>query len=134
MYQGSCLCGAAKFTLGGALHSTRYCHCANCRKFAGTSPATWAIGDSSALALTTTNAQVSKYDSGRGLRCFCACCGSPLWFESLDYPEIVAIPLGVLDSGDVPPPEMHLWTASKPAWCAVNDDLPKHETHPPTDS
>jgi hypothetical protein len=53
-----------------------------------------------------------------------------VWFESLDYPEIVAIPLGVLDDGNIPTPEMHLWTQSKPDWCVINDTLPQHKTNP----
>ena len=114
MMQASCLCGSTAFNISGDLRSARYCHCANCRKFAGTSPATWAMAKSSKLKVTSSDAGESKFNSGLGLRYFCANCGSPLWFESLDYPEITAIPLGVLDSGDIPAPEMHLWTESNP--------------------
>lgn len=130
MLHGSCLCGSIHFTLTAALRSTRYCHCVYCRKFSGTSPATWAMGESASLEVTRQDALVSKFDSGRGLRCFCAECGSPLWFESLDHPEIVGIPLGALDDGEIPPPEMHLWVRSRPDWCTLEDDLPEHETHP----
>ncbi len=94
MVKGSCLCGQINFELDGELQAPRYCHCENCRKFSGTSPAA-------------------------------AQCGSPGWFESKDFPEIVGIPLGVIDAGDVPPPETHLWVNSKPNWCAINDDLPR---------
>ena len=88
------------------------------------------MAESSAFSVTSSDVNVAKFNSGRGLRCFCSNCGSPVWFESLDYPEIVAIPLGVLDSGEIPAPEMHLWTQSKPTWCVINDELPQHETHP----
>ena len=130
MNHGSCLCGTTKFTLRGELHSARYCHCTNCTKFAGTSPATWAIADSKLLELNSPEAPVTRFDSGRGTRCFCAKCGSPVWFESHEHPEIVAIPLGVLDDGDIPAPRMHLWTRSKPGWCTINDNLPQHRTNP----
>ena len=71
-----------------------------------------------------------QFNSGQGLRCFCSQCGCAVWFESLDYPDIVAIPLGAIDTGTVPEPEMHLWLDSKPDWCQVLDDLPKHSTYP----
>lgn len=130
MNHGSCLCGSTQFTINGALRDARYCYCANCTKFAGTSPATWAIAERSKLTVDSPGSRVKKFNSGRGLRCFCTTCGSPVWFESLDYPEIVAIPLGVLDDGDIPTPDMHLWTQSKPKWCTINDKLPQHKTNP----
>ena len=130
MLKGSCLCGSAAFTVKGELRSPRYCHCTNCRKFAGTSPATWAMAKTSALELISPDAGISKFNSGRGLRCFCSLCGSPLWFESLDYPEITAFPLGVFDEGDIPEPRMHLWVQSIPAWCSITDELPQHATDP----
>lgn len=89
------------------------------------------MADRSKLALNS-KASVKKFNSGKGLRCFCGNCGSPVWFESLDHAAIVAIPLGVLDDGDIPTPEMHIWTRSKPDWCAITDSLPQHETYPET--
>ena len=125
MIEGACLCGAVRILLSGALTSPRLCHCANCRKFSGTSPAAWAMAKRAELTVQPAEPNISRYDSGRGLRCFCNVCGGPVWFESLDYPEIVGIPLGVIDNGDVPPPEVHLWVSSKPAWCTLQDNLPR---------
>ena len=117
MITGSCLCGATRFRLNGSLSGARYCHCANCRKFAGVSPAAWAMAKSADLAVHCASA--GKFNSGRGVRNFCRECGCPVWFESLDFPEIVGIPLGVIDEGEVPMPGMHLWVGSMPAWCQI---------------
>jgi hypothetical protein len=130
MIHGSCLCGTVSFSLDGQLRGVRYCHCANCRKFAGTSPATWAMADASKLLLTAPDAQVGRFNSGRGIRCFCLACGSPVWFESIDYPEIIGIPLGVIDEGEHPAPKTHLWVRSKPGWYEILDDLERHEGGP----
>ena len=132
MIHGSCLCQSITFTISGDLRSARFCHCNHCTTFAGTSPATWAMADSSNLAVTSPDPRISKFDSGRGLRCFCSTCGAPVWFESKDYPDIVAIPLGALDTGDIPAPEMHLWVQSKRGWCSILDDLPQHQADPGT--
>ena len=129
MFTGSCLCGKVSFQLDGALTEPRYCHCANCRKFSGTSPAAWAMARSSQLRTHATTA-VSEFNSGRGIRCFCSECGSSVWFKSIDYPDIVGIPLGTIESGDVPKPQMHLWITSKPDWCALHDDKPKYAQGP----
>ncbi|MGI9235684.1 MAG: GFA family protein [Woeseiaceae bacterium] len=131
MISGSCLCGSVQLTLDGDLTSARYCYCTNCTKFAGTAPATWAIAERSKLEVNSRG-HVKKFNSGKGLRCFCTDCGSPVWFESLDYPDMVAIPLGVLDDGAVPAPTAHIWTQSKPDWCRITDKLPQHASYPQT--
>ncbi|NKB35513.1 MAG: GFA family protein [Pseudomonadales bacterium] len=130
MFTGSCLCQAIRFELNGELSSPRYCHCNKCVKFSGTSPAAWAMATSAELSLVNPNAEVTKFNSGRGLRCFCSNCGSGVWFESIDFPEIVGIPLGVIDEGEIPTPEQHLWVNSKPDWCTINDELPQREQGP----
>ncbi|MEM7078723.1 MAG: GFA family protein [Pseudomonadota bacterium] len=124
-----CLCGAQRFAVTDPLTSVRYCHCGNCRKFSGTSPAVWAMTRRSGLRIEAAAVALGRFDSGQGVRCFCTACGTPVWFESLAYPEIVGLPLGVLEHGFVPA-QMHLWMDSKPAWCLVGDELRKHPRGP----
>lgn len=129
MHKGSCLCRSVTYEIG-AVFFGRYCHCTNCRKFSGTSPAAWAAADATTFKLTSDAGHISKYATDTGRRCFCSKCGSPLWYESSDMPEVMGIPLGVLDEGNIPNPEMHVWTQSKVPWCDAADDLPAYETHP----
>ena len=129
MITGSCLCGQVRFEIDDELRSARYCHCSNCRKFSGTSPAAWAMANAKKMKLSSQD-MAGSFDSGRGIRRFCQTCGSPVWFESKEFPDIVGIPLGVLDSGVVPQPAMHLWTTSKPEWCVIHDGLTKLERGP----
>jgi|GEM_PF-3790889 len=81
--------------------------------------------------LEVRSASTTKYNSGRGIRTFCRQCGSPVWFESIEFPEIIGIPLGVLEGEAIPAPEVHLWVSSNPAWCVIEDGLPAYETIPP---
>jgi hypothetical protein len=48
----------------------------------------------------------------------------------VNVPAFRGIPLGVIDDGDVQPPQMHVWTQSKVPWASIDDELPQHETHP----
>ncbi len=89
------------------------------------------MADASTLEYLTPHARVTAYVSGRGRRSFCATCGSPVWFEPLHASGVVAIPLGALDCGTVPPPTMRIWIRSNPGWCVITDDLPRHDTDPP---
>jgi hypothetical protein len=130
MIKGRCLCGAVSIEIQGSLHSARYCHCTNCRKFSGTGYAAWGLVSTSQLAIAPTAPNVTKFNSGGGLRVFCTACGSPLWYEPAGLPQFRGIPLGAIDEGDVAPPEMHVWTKSKVSWESVFDALPQHDMHP----
>jgi hypothetical protein len=126
----SCLCGINAFEIRGTIHNARYCHCGNCRKFSGAGYAAWGIVSTDHLELTSSDLNVTKYDSGGGLRVFCNSCGSPLWFEPADFPAIRGIPLGVIDDPEIAAPGMHVWTKSKVPWVSLPDDAEQHETHP----
>lgn len=130
MFKGSCLCGRVTFDVHGDIFNPRYCHCANCRKFAGTGPAAWGMIRTETLEITSAETEVTRFDSGGGLRVFCRTCGSPLWYEPTALSEYRGIALGAIDEGSVPAPGMHLWTKSKPSWVSISDALPQFETHP----
>jgi hypothetical protein len=130
MIKGSCLCGAVSMQIEGALYGARYCHCTNCRKFSGTAYAAWGLVQTAQFAVTPSEAAVTKYDSGGGLRVFCASCGSPLWYEPNGLPQFRGIPLGAIDGVGAPKPEMHVWTKSMVGWATISDDLPVYEKHP----
>ena len=130
MLKGRCLCGRVSLEIRGAIHNGRFCHCANCRKFSGTAYAAWGLVQADQLIVMGGESNVTKYDSGGGLRVFCSSCGSPLWYEPANVPAFRGVPLGVIDEGDVPTPGMHVWTRSMVSWASLDDSLPRHEIHP----
>jgi hypothetical protein len=128
--KGSCLCGTVSFEITGAIRNARFCHCRNCRKFSGTAYAAWGLIQTAQLIVAPLQNGVTKFNSGGGLRVFCNSCGSPLWYEPANLPQYRGIPLGAIDDGSVPTPEMHVWTKSKVPWVSIPDDVPAHESHP----
>ncbi|MGI9324887.1 MAG: GFA family protein, partial [Pseudomonadales bacterium] len=102
LFEASCLCGAVNFAIRGKISKTRYCHCEHCRKFAGTSPCAWGLTLAKSMTIDSDGAETRKYQSGNGARVFCGTCGSPLWYEPTALPDYRGIPLGVLDSGQLP--------------------------------
>jgi hypothetical protein len=130
MFKASCLCKRVTYQINGPIHKARYCHCTDCRKFSGAPYAAWGLVQTSQLAISPPDAQVTKYNSGNGLRVFCTRCGSPLWYEPTGAPQFRGVPLGALDDRDVPAPERHVWVRSKVSWASISDSLPQHETHP----
>ena len=128
--KGSCLCGCVTYEIDGEIHNARYCHCTNCRKFSGTAYAAWGLARTDRFVVTSSPDNVTKYDSGGGLRVFCTTCGSPLWYEPNGLPQFRGIPLGAIDDRAVASPTMHVWTQSKVEWASIGDGLPQHPTHP----
>jgi hypothetical protein len=128
--KASCLCGAVSIQIEGSLRNARYCHCVNCRKFSGTAYAAWGLAQTSQLTISPSEPNVTKFNSGGGLRVFCAACGSPLWYEPTGLPQFRGIPLGAIDDGELAKPEMHVWTKSQVPWASISDALPRHEKHP----
>jgi hypothetical protein len=53
-----------------------------------------------------------------------------LWYEPAGLPQFRGIPLGVLDDGVIPKPQMHVWTRSTASWLSISDELPQYSTHP----
>jgi hypothetical protein len=130
MIKGGCLCGAVLFEIDDAIGSARFCHCTNCRKFSGTAYAAWGLVRADRFTTVPGIPAVTRYDSGGGQRVFCSACGSPLWYEPAELLQYRGVPLGAIHEGDVPTPEMHVWTRSKAPWVSITDGLPQHEMHP----
>lgn len=101
-YTGGCQCGAIRYRVDGELETPHLCHCRMCQKAAGNyfMPLAFAPGD----RLTLTRGEVSWYHSSDPVRRgFCAHCGTPLFFDTLQS-DGLAVTLGSLDEPARIPP------------------------------
>jgi hypothetical protein len=131
--EGSCHCGAVKFSLESA-HPYPFmrCYCSICRKTAGAGG--YAVnlgGDHRTLrikggknisvyrALLDTEGSRSRTRSS-GRRHFCKRCGSPLWLWDPTWPELVHPHASAIDTAlPVPPQYTHIMLGSKARWVEV---------------
>jgi hypothetical protein len=116
-FRGSCLCGACRYEVAGALRSIIYCHCTQCRKMTG-------------HYLAATNAQLADFrllrsetlrwyrSSARAQRGFCAECGSTLFWQADGYPTI-SIAAGSLDGPTGLSAEGHIFCADRGDYYSV---------------
>jgi hypothetical protein len=126
---GSCLCGAVRFTVSGKLGPVIHCHCESCRKAQGGAFVTNAPVRRKYLTLVTGADSVAAYESSPGKqRTFCRTCGSPLWSERRDAPDVVRLRLGLLDGDPGRRPAAHIWVGEKAPWFEITDDLPRSAT------
>ncbi|MFX0542762.1 GFA family protein [Roseovarius sp. S4756] len=79
-HTGSCLCGAATFTVTTPISQAGACHCDMCRKWSGGILTSVEVPQD---GLTVTSGDtISVFTSSAwGERAFCTRCGSGLWFR-----------------------------------------------------
>lgn len=127
MIKGSCLCGKVRFEISGKPSSLSYCHCSRCRKAAGVFSAVL-IGKADDLRITEGQDQIKIFSPGSGgtiKRCFCKECGTSL--GDMAAGDIYVIAASALDDDPGILPTLHIYTASKPDWYQIADDLKKFE-------
>jgi hypothetical protein len=129
MIRGSCLCGGVRYEVDAPLGPIACCHCGMCRKASGTAFATNASVPRDAFRLVAGTDLVVRYPSSPGRRrCFCRVCGSPLFGEADEMPELVRLRLGLLDDDPQARPGYHWAVEFKAPWWEIHDDLPQLET------
>jgi hypothetical protein len=123
---GGCLCGAVRFRSSSGPRHSSLCHCTSCRRASGAHSLGWAavtVGDFEFTAGTP----VEYRSSPPVTRTFCGACGSPLTYRHGDWPDIVDVAIGSLDSpGDVPPVD-HIWMSDAVAWDRPADGLTQYQ-------
>ncbi len=92
---GSCLCGAVRYEVTGALRDVVECHCAMCRKTHGHIGAYTATPKDS-LRITETRGLRWYASSAHARRGFCGECGGSLFFDPMNK-DYMAIAAGTLD-------------------------------------
>ena len=127
MLEGSCACGRVRYELDGNLVGPLgYCHCWQCRKHSGSSFGTTAAVKASELRVVAGEELLSSWQSSPGIhRFFAGCCGSPLYKRRDDFPALLGLRLGTLDSDPGRTVEEHIFVSSKVPWVEIRDGLPQ---------
>ena len=129
--EGSCHCGAVKFSLESA-HPYPFmrCYCSICRKTAGAGGYAVNLGGDYRTLRIKGGKNVSVYrallESGgtrtrsSARRHFCKRCGSPLWLWDPTWPDLVHPHASAIDTAlPVPPQYTHTMLGSKARWVEV---------------
>ncbi len=126
--QGSCLCGAIRFTFDFPSKWCAHCYCSMCRKAHGAGLVTWIGVPEGQFRLKSGKAQLLHYGSSPGAtRSYCAACGSSLFFQSEKWPGEIHIAMGCLDTPADREPEGNVFTDNKAHWVPQLDVNPGSE-------
>jgi hypothetical protein len=130
MMEGSCLCGAVRYEVQGALSSLLHCHCGRCRKHHGAPFASFVRVPRQQLRWQSAEEAVgSQPSSPARQRRFCVQCGSVA--PSPHGAEHVLVPAGNLQGELDGSRGEHMFVGSKAVWHGIADELPRHEAAPP---
>jgi len=132
MLEGSCLCGAVRFVIDAALGTITLCHCSQCRKASGSAYSASANVPAAAFRFLSGEDELRAYGSSPGKqRVFCRHCGSPVLARFDQYPDIVRIRVGLLDSEITDRPAAHIFADSRAEWDDICDSLPRYDGREP---
>jgi hypothetical protein len=126
---GGCLCGGVRFEIAEPLVSAGYCHCTRCQRRTGTAASASGRVAPGSLRVVAGGTLIRSYDPGDGgyLKAFCSECGSALWSQNPDDPEVKAVRLGAFDGDPGIRPSDRAYVAYAAPWEPIPDDgLPRH--------
>jgi hypothetical protein len=129
--RGGCLCGAVAYeTSRPVANPIVFCHCSRCRHgraaahnanfFVAPDRFSWLRGSDRVETFRPPDAQ-------RFTQAFCRDCGSKVAHVG---PARAVIPAGSLDDDPGVRPGLHIFVASKAAWYAITDQLPRYDDLP----
>ena len=130
IHRGGCLCGALRIEADAEPVETGYCHCTLCQRSTG----------APVLAYVSFPVESFRYvkgtaarfaSSARGVREFCADCGTQIAFRASTDPATVDVNIGALDEPALFPPQKHIYCGSAIPWLSIVDGLPRFEGSPP---
>jgi hypothetical protein len=125
---GACSCGRVGFRVEGRPRDVHFCHCGMCRRAVGNAFATLVWVECVQLSWTREPPD-SRPSSGIAVRGFCAGCGTPLFLQYRNSPQI-ALMAGCFDDPALLRPTHHYGIESRLPWADIGRDLPGRPTDP----
>lgn len=126
--EGGCDCRSVRYRMESAPLFVHCCHCRWCQRESGSAFALNAMIESDRI--TTLGVEPELVDtpsaSGRGqLIARCPTCRIAAWSHYAGAgPVISFVRVGTLDSPDVLPPDVHIFTSSKQPWVVLPPGVP----------
>jgi hypothetical protein len=128
MLTGGCMCGGVRFEVDEPLDGALYCHCTRCQRRTGTAASVSARTVPGALRVTAGEELLRAWKPEDGsAKVFCSACGSALWAESADDPEVRFVRFGSFDADPGIRPSVRQFVADAAPWESIPDDgLPRY--------
>jgi len=126
-YTGGCTCGAVRYAITAEPVRSFQCQCRDCQRDTGAGHASVMVFPRSALQISGAVVENSRVaDSGAEKRKgFCGNCGSPLYNQPQNVPDMVGIYVGTLDDASGFKPQVVMFASRGYNWDHLDPALPK---------
>lgn len=121
-YTASCLCNGIQLSINSELAPIMVCHCNQCQKAQGAAFAAITQVQKRDLNIVQgENLLQAYFASSNKKRVFCKTCGSPIWSERLDKPDVVRLRVGLINEEISTSVISHAFVSSKVEWYPICD-------------
>jgi hypothetical protein len=123
---GGCTCRKVRFRLASKPMFVHCCHCRWCQRETGSAFAVNALIEADRVELMTGTPEVidTPSNSGKGQKISrCPVCRIALWSNYAGAGDLARfVRVGTLDSPDLLPPDIHIFTSTKLPWVVLPPD------------
>lgn len=125
--EGSCLCGAVRFSYEPPSLWCSHCHCTVCQRAHGAAFVTWVGVSEGRFRYEQTHDLKWYQSSADSQRGFCQTCGTTLVFQSERWPGEVHVVRTALPADIDLAPQAHSYWGTHVPWFPFEDALPRRE-------
>jgi hypothetical protein len=132
-YTGRCLCGGTRYRVTEEPLTIYACHCTDCQKRSGSAFGLSMWVHRAAIEVITGEATLHTSSTSDGrIRNgrICGHCGTRLWSEPQNRPNLAVVRPGTLDDTSWLQPVAHIWTRSAQPWFVFPEGIAKYATQP----
>ncbi|KAI1744252.1 glutathione-dependent formaldehyde-activating, GFA [Xylaria scruposa] len=134
----SCLCGGIKVEIRGDPIMKNSCHCTSCQKYTGAVFGSMAAYRVEQVTFTESEPSLLKTytdttpESGDVLnRSFCGKCGSPVRAQTGKRPDVLVVPVGIIDGDKADfKPELEFYCRGRADWVDPIENTQTFEAMP----
>lgn len=117
------MCGAVRYEVDAPLEVAGYCHCTRCQRRTGGSVSVSARVTPGSYRIARGDDLVVVYRPDDGFtKAFCSRCGSALYSQNQENPDILSVRMGTFDTDPGLRPSYRQFVAYAAAWEPVPDD------------
>lgn len=122
----SCSCGQLRLACEGEPVRVSICHCLECQKRTGGVFATQARFPREHVTIEGRSTRWTRAgDSGQSATFhFCPVCGSTVYWEPADAPDLVTVAAGAFADPSFPPPHVSVYEERRHPWALAAGELP----------
>ncbi len=133
-FNGGCTCGSVRYRLISRPLFVHCCHCTWCQRETGSAFVLNALIESDRVELLQGNPHIvmTPSNSGEGQKIFrCPDCQTAVWshYATAVGDRMQFVRAGTLDAPGRLPPDIHIFTASKPDWLELPPGIPAVEQY-----